>query len=123
MMYADFDFYQNNYKGIIITDSGKYGYFAERAGDELAPFVKYVPTDNSEAQIALKKCSCAIADILYGDFMQSKNGFSKINSESVSGYYSVSYSAVDDIAIKNKINANIIKYIGGYVTGARNVVI
>lgn len=122
MTYADFDFYRNEYKGIIITDSGKYGYFSERAGDELAPFVKMIPTDE-EAQTALKKCSCAIADILYGDFMQSKNGFSKINSESVSGYYSVSYSAVDDIAVKNKINANIVKYIGGYVTGARNVAI
>lgn len=123
MTYADFDFYQNEYKGIIITDGGKYGYFSERAGDELAPFVKMIPQDDGEAQSALKKCACAIADILYGDFNQSKNGFARINSESVNGYYSVSYSAVDDVTLKKKINANIVKYIGAYITCARKVVI
>lgn len=91
MAYADFDFYKNTYKGIIITSDGDYAYFAERAGDTLARFACRIP-DTEEAQLALQKCSCAISDILYGDYKSSKNGTQKQNSESVSGYYSVSYS-------------------------------
>lgn len=121
-MYADFDFYQNNYKGILITSADDYAYFAERAGDELAPFVNRIP-DTEEAQTALKRCSCRIADILYGDWKQSKNGVSKISSESVSGYYSVSYATPTYGQIRIQINGAITLYIGRYVLGARKVMI
>ena len=76
MTYADFEYYQNSYKGILITSADEYSYFAERAGDELAPFANRVP-DTEEGQTALKRCACRIADILYGDWKQSKNGVSK----------------------------------------------
>ena len=116
MAYADFDFYRNEYKGILIKDNGEYAYFGERAGDELASFAKRIPTDET-AQTDLKKCACAVADILFGDFKQSKNGIAKINSESVSGYYSVSYSAPDSTGVSRLINATIMKYLGGYIIG------
>lgn len=122
MAYADFDFYQNDYHGILITNSNDYAYFAERAGDELAPFANRVP-DTEDGQTALKRCACRIADILYGDWKQSKNGISKISSESVSGYYSVSYATPTYGQIRLQINSAITLFIGRYVLGARKVMI
>lgn len=121
MVYADFGYYQNEYKGIIITDSGEYTYFAERASDELAPFANRVP-DTDEAQIALKRCACRIADIYYGDYKSSKNG-QKIASESVSGYYSVSYNINDYAQVRRMINSAIVLYLGAYVIGSKPVII
>ena len=118
---ADFAFYQNEYKGILITSEKDYAYFAERAGDELAPFANRVP-DTDEAQNALKRCACNIADTLYGTWKQSKNGVAQMTSESVSGYYSVSYSVVTDAQVRARINNAIALYIGRYVLGARKVV-
>lgn len=121
MTYADFEYYQNSYKGILITSADDYAYFAERAGDELAPFATRVPVEDTEAQNALKRCACRIADILYGDWKQSKNGVSKINSESVSGYYSVSYATPTYGQIRLQVNNAIALYIGRYVLGAKMV--
>ena len=118
---ADFVFYKNDYKGILIASENDYAYFAERAGDELAPFANRVP-DNDEAQNALKRCACNIADTLYGVWKQSKNGVAMMTSESVSGYYSVSYSATTDAQVRARINNAIAMYIGRYVLGARKVV-
>lgn len=118
---ADFAFYQNEYKGILITSENDYAYFAERAGDELAPFANRVP-DTEEAQNALKRCACNIADTLYGVWKQSKNGVAQMTSESVSGYYSVSYSAATDAQVRARINNAIALYIGRYVLGACKVV-
>ena len=39
MTYADFDYYRNAYHGILIKSADDYAYFAERAGDELAPLL------------------------------------------------------------------------------------
>lgn len=122
MTYADFDYYQNAYHGILITSADDYAYFAERAGDELAPFANRVPTTD-DGQTALKRCACRIADILYGDWKQSKNGVSKINSESVSGYYSVSYATPTYGQIRLQVNNAIALYIGRYVLGARQVML
>lgn len=120
MTYADYMFYVNEYKGILISSADDYAYFAERAGDELAPFANRVP-DTEEAQTALKRCACRIADILYGDWKQSKNGVSKISSESVSGYYSVSYATPTYGQVRLQINSAIALYLGRYVLGARRV--
>lgn len=121
MVYADFGYYQNEYKGIIITDSGEYTYFAERAGDELAPFANRIPSTD-EAQIALKRCACRIADIFYGDYKSGKNG-QKIASESVSGYYSVSYTVNDNAQVRRMINSALALYLGKYILGSRKVMI
>ena len=122
MTYADFDYYQNAYHGILITSANDYASFAERAGDELAPFANRVPATD-DGQTALKRCACRIADILYGDWKQSKNGVSKISSESVSGYYSVSYATPTYGQIRLQINSAIALYLGRYVLGARQVML
>lgn len=113
MAYADWTFYRDVYLGIIIESAEAYGYFAERASDELARYAKCVP-QTEEAQTALKKSNCAIADILYNDFSASKHG-QRIASESVSGYYTVSYTVNDSTAIKKAISQAINKYLGVYL--------
>lgn len=118
--FADFDFYRNSYKGILVTSDLIYSIFAERAGDELALFANRIPNDD-EAQNALKRCACALADCMYGDYKMSKEGTAKIASESVSGYYSVSYSTPTYGQVRTKINNIIALYLGKYILGARKV--
>lgn len=122
-MIADWDFYKNEYHGIVIPES-EYPYFGEGASYELSPFSERVPKTD-EAQTALKRCACKISDILYGDFKSSKNG-QRITSESVSGYYSVGYSARSDLngvsAVRQSVNSAISLHIGKYVLGACKVI-
>lgn len=113
-MYADYDFYRDAYKGILIP-SGEYDYFAERASDELAPYAAKIGTDTADKQTAFKKAQCRIADIIFGDFKSSKYGTAKVGSESVNGYYNVSYSAASHSEITGLIAEAIRTYLGSFL--------
>ena len=113
MANTNYQFYTGVYLGIVIDDSTKYPYFAERASEELALYAGYIP-NTEEAQNALKRCECRIADILFEDYNSSKNG-QKISSESVSGYYSVGYAVNDAEAVKRSIRTAINLYLGKYI--------
>lgn len=121
-MLADYNFYVNEYKGIVIADANSYGYFGERASDELALFSNREIFETDEtAKTQLKKCACRIADIMYAS--TNGKGVSKnITSESVAGYYSVSYSQVDTKQIQGQINTAINLYIGRYLLGSKRVI-
>lgn len=122
MAYANWNFYKDEYLGIVIESQDEYAYFAERASDELAQYAKCIP-DTNEAQTALKRCACRIADILFCDFKASKYG-QKITSESVSGYYSVGFSANDTSEIKRLVNNTIKLYLGRYILKrVKNIII
>lgn len=119
-MLADYDFYKNTYKGIVFADANSYKYFGERAGEELALFSnRTIFSEDNIAKEQLKRCACRIADILYS----SNNGGKgkAITSESVAGYYSVSYSQATDSQIKGQINTAIKLYIGKYILGSKKV--
>ena len=121
-MLADYDFYKNTYKGIVIADANSYEYFGERASDELALFShKEVFQTDETAQTQLKKCACRIADIMYSS-TNGKGVTKNITSESVTGYYSVSYSQVDTKQIQGQINIAINLYIGRYLLGSKRVI-
>lgn len=119
-MLADYDFYKNTYKGIVFADANSYEYFGERASEELVPFSSREVFNNGEASMQLKRCACRIADILYSSTGGSKNG-KQVTSESVAGYYSVSYSQTTDSQIKAQINTAIKLYIGKYILGSKKV--
>lgn len=114
-MLADYDFYKNVYKGIVIADANSYEYFGERAGDELALY-SYLENNTD-----MQKCACAIADILYSTSSGGKAIGKNVTSESIAGYYSVSYGSVTQAEIKSQINSAIKKYLGKYVCGAKRV--
>ena len=118
-MIADYAFYTGTYLGDTIP-SDKYNFFGERASDKLARYEAIMPKTES-AQTTLKKCACAIADILYENKQSTKNG-QGVSSESVQGYYTVSYSVVDEETLKKKINNVIGDYLGGYITRVVRVV-
>ena len=120
-MLADFLFYKNEYKGIVIEDANSYDFFAERASDELALFSDRKIFDDEKARCQLKKCACRIADILYSS-TNGKGVNKSISSESVAGYYSVTYSAVDEKQVRSQINTAINLYIGRYLMSAKSVV-
>lgn len=121
-MLADFDFYRREYKGIVIADANSYGYFGERASDELALYSQYaIFSDDVTAKQQLKRCACRIADILYSSTNGGKTIGKSVTSESVAGYYSVSYSAPTNAQIQGQINTAIKLFIGKYILGNKKV--
>ena len=120
-MLADYDFYKEQYKGIVITDANSYGYFGERASDELALYSsRSIFNEDVNAKEQLKKCACRIAEILYASTNGGKG--KNITSESVAGYYSVSYAQATESQIKGQINTAIKLYIGKYILGVKRVI-
>lgn len=120
-MLADYNFYRDTYKGIVFADANSYGYFGERASDELALYSNMkVFTEDATANAQLKKCACRIADILYSNTNNGKEG-KAVASESIAGYYSVSYSVATQEQIKHQINTAITLYIGKYFLGSKRV--
>ena len=125
-MIADYEYYKTEYHGIVIQSAEQYDFLAGLAGDELANFVSRIP-NTEEAQKALKRCACRCADIFYQQYASSGWGKSggKLASESVNGYYSVSYAfdSADSSALSTRraLNAAIALYLGKWVLGARPV--
>lgn len=119
-MLADYDFYKNTYKGIVFADATSYEYFGERASDELALFSNRKVFQETTAETQLKKCACKIAEILYSS-NNGKVGSKDIASESIAGYYSVSYATTTDEQVKAQINTAIKLYIGKYILGSKRV--
>lgn len=119
-MLADYDFYKNTYKGIVIADANSFGYFGERASDELALYSsRSIFNEDVTAKEQLKKCACRIADILYSTTNGGKSIGKSVTSESIAGYYSVSYAQATDAQAKSQINTAIKLYIGKYILGAK----
>ena len=121
-MLADYDFYKTTYKGIVFADANSYGYFGERASEELALYSsRSVFNEDVTAKEQLKRCACRIADILYSTTNGGKTVGKPITSESVAGYYSVSYAQTTDAQVRQQINTAIKLYIGKYILGAKAV--
>lgn len=114
-MYADFLFYKNVFKGLVITDETIFESVSERASE----YIDVVTFDRINENILsnivisdkIKRCCCALAEINFQ--FQSYSQGKKVQSES-NGKYSVSY-AVPSI---NESNAGLffkrecIKYLG-----------
>ena len=121
-MLADYDFYKNTYKGIVFADANSYEYFGERAGEELALYSsRSIFNEDVTAKEQLKRCACRIADILYSSTNGGKSIGKNVSSESVAGYYSVSYATATNEEIKRQINTAIKLYIGKYILGSKKV--
>lgn len=119
-MLADYDFYKNTYKGIVFADANSYEYFGERAGEELALYSsRLIFNEDVTAKEQLKRCACRIADILYSSTNGGKG--KSVTSESVAGYYSVSYAQTTNEQIQSQINTAIKLYIGKYIIGSKKV--
>lgn len=96
MAYADFSYYQDFYKGKVITDLETFRTLAERSFDYINMVTFYnINSDTLKVHVdAIKRCSCAIAEAYYiYDITHSIDGTisGAKTSESI-GQYSVSWA-------------------------------
>lgn len=94
-MYADYDFYLNDYYGNAVT-AEDWPRMSERASDYIRAATNGISDKVSGAAIdAVKKCSCSIADVLLDEAIMTAGAFSgetSVSSETVGGW-SKSYRA------------------------------
>lgn len=98
-MYADYDFYLNDYKGSIIPDAPSYG----RAAIEASAYIDYITHNHikditDEMMVKVKLAQCAVADVCYKQ--EQDDVANVVSSESV-GNHSVTY-AVSKVGHKQR---------------------
>lgn len=88
-MYADYDFYLNDYYGNAVT-ADDWPRMSERASDYIRAATKGISDKVTGAALeAVKKCSCAIAEVLLDEAIMTASTFSgeqSVSSESVGGW-------------------------------------
>ena len=98
-MYADIDFYMNEYKGGAIPNDTSY----EKAAIEASAFLDYITHNHikdlaEEIMVKVKLAQCAVADVCYKQ--EQDEVANVVSSESV-GNHSVSY-AVSKVSFKQR---------------------
>ena len=98
-MYADYDFYLNDYKGSVIPDASAY----DRVAVEASAFLDYVTHNHikdltDEMMVKVKLAQCAIADVCY---KQEKDDVANVVSSESVGNHSVSY-AVSKVSFRQR---------------------
>ena len=112
----DYEFYRNEFCGRAIGAAEDFAYFAERAGDELALFVRMLP---DKAQNDYSRCICAVAEIVQQEASTSHNG-RPVASESVNGYYSVTYGQSQ--SMERRVMDTVYKYLRPWLCGPCKVI-
>ena len=94
-MYADYDFYLNEYFGDAISPED-FPRLSERASDYVRAATRGISDTVDSWQLeAVKKCACAVADVLLDESIMTANVYSgeqAVSSETVGGW-SRSYKA------------------------------
>ena len=90
-MYAEYDFYLNDYKGSVIPDAPNY----DRAAVEASMFLDYITHNHikdlaDEIMVKVKLAQCAVADVCY---RQSQDDVANVVSSESVGNHSVTYAA------------------------------
>ena len=89
-MYAEYDFYTNDYKGSIIPNAPAY----DRAALDASAFIDYVTHNrikdlSDEIMAKVKLAQCAIADVCY---KQERDDVANVVSSESVGNHSVTYA-------------------------------
>ena len=98
-MYAEYDFYLNDYKGSSIPNATDYA----RAAIEASAFLDYVTHNHikdltDSMMLKVKLAQCAIADVCY---KQAQDDVANVVSSETVGNHSVSY-AVTKVGYKQR---------------------
>ena len=99
-MFADYNYYLNEYGGTQIKTFDEYKYLAKQASMYIKKYTSVVD-DNSKA------CECAIVE-----YLERSNKQGNMTSESIPSAYSVSWSANDKTTRMSEINAILELYLG-----------
>lgn len=119
-MYADYDFYLNSYFGNAISEED-FPRLSERASDYIRAATQGVSDRVDGWQLeAVKKASCAIADVLLDESILTASVYSgeaQVSSETVGGwsrsYRAASFSAAEADSIKTRKADALVMYLGG----------
>lgn len=118
-MYADYDFYLNAYFGNAISEED-FPRLSERASDYIRAVTQGISdrVDGGQ-QDAVKKASCAIADILLDESIMTASAYqggAQVSSEAVGGwsrsYKSATVSAADMQVIDSRKRDALLLYLG-----------
>lgn len=119
MAYCDYDFYLNHYFGNAIMETD-FQRLSERASDYIRGATQGISDRvHGRQKEAVRKCTCAIADILLDEEIMTVSAYSggqQLSSESV-GSWSKSYKApsisnADVENIKNRKTEALMLYLG-----------
>lgn len=119
MAYADYDFYLNDYFGNAISEED-FPRLSERASDYIRAATEGISdTVDGDTLTAVKKCTCAIAEVLLDESIMTGSIFSgsqPVASESVGGwsrsFKSPSLSTVDVDYIGQRKRDALLLYLG-----------
>lgn len=120
MAYADYDFYLNTYFGNVISEED-FPRLSERASDYIRAATQGISDRVEERQQeAVKKASCAIADVLLDEEIITASVYSggvQISSETVGGwsrsYRAPALSAAEVENIRSRKADALAIYLGG----------
>ena len=125
-MYADYDFYLNSYFGNAISEED-FPRLSERASDYIRAATQGISDRVDGWQLeAVKKASCAIADVLLDESILTASVYSgeaQVSSETVGGwsrsYRAASFAAAEADNIKSRKADALVMYLGGLPAFAR----
>lgn len=99
-MFADINYYRNNFGGSQIKTEAEYKYLAQQ-GD------RYIMRYTSEVNTDTKDCECALAE-----YLQRNSMARGISSETIPSAYSVTYNTKDRATFMSEVNAILELYLG-----------
>ncbi len=123
-MYTDFSFYQDTFKGILITDEATFRTFSERASEfiDTATFDRLADEELlNRHKIKIQKCVCALAELF---FKRNIGVFNRENMPEISesiGAYSVSRAnpldyvqevSMTDSDFQKSLKSTVLRYLG-----------
>ena len=89
-MYAEYDFYLNDYKGSVIPDASAY----DRVAVESSAYIDYITHNHikdlaDEIMVKVRMAQCAVADVCY---KQTRDDAADVISAESVGNHSVTYA-------------------------------
>lgn len=99
-MFADFQYYQDTFKGTKIKSANEFQYLGQKAS-------LYIKKYTNEVNDNTKACECAISEYLQQVAQQGN-----MTSESIPNAYSVSWGANDNATREREIHSILALYLG-----------
>ena len=126
-MYTDFSFYQDAFKGILITDEATFQTFSERASEfiDTATFDRLADEELlNRHKIKIQKCVCALAEMFFKRNIALNGVLNHDNMPETSetiGAYSVSRAnpldyvqeiSMTDDDFRKSLKSTVLRYLG-----------
>lgn len=123
-MYTDFSFYQDAFKGILITDEAMFRTFSERASEFLytATFDRLADEELlNRHKIKIQKCVCALTELFFKRNIGILNRENMPETSKSIGAYSVSRAnpldyvqevSMTDSDFQKSLKSTVLRYLG-----------